>query len=188
MVRKMVCAVFAAVMLLGLSVQAKAAEGLGTLRITLEDGETGVTEGEKTLYFVGERTSEGYRLTEEFGGGFVKEVDAMSLHLGNWLAQTAEGATPRILDADGSAEFSYLPEGLYLLVQSETAEGYYPIEPFLLTLPFDGRWYIQAYPIAEKIPSESPKTGQSIVPYLGIFGMVFSGGGLVLCAAGKRKK
>lgn len=188
MIRKMVCALFAAVMLLGLGVQARAEEMSGTLRITLENGETIVTEGEMTLYYVGKKVSDGYRLTEEFGGGIVKEEDAMSSYLSHWLAETAEGGMPRILDADGSAEFSNLPEGLYLLVQSETAEGYYPIEPFLLTIPYDGRWYIQAYPKAERILTETPKTGQSILPYLGIFGMVFSGGGLVLCAASKRKK
>ena len=166
MVRKIVCVLFAAVTLLGLSVQAKAAEGSGTLRITLENGETVVTKGEMTLYYVGEPTSGGYRLTEEFGGGIVKVEEAMSSSLACWLADTAVGGTRRLLDADGSVEFIHLPEGLYLLIQSETAEGYYPIQPFLLTIPYDGRWYIQAYPQAEQILTETPKTGQNILPYL----------------------
>lgn len=187
--RRLLCILFAAMVLLNLGMQAQAAEVTGSIRVILNKGNTAVSNGEVTLYRVGMEISGGYRLTEAFGGGIIKEEDTLSPALAQWLAEKAgEGGIPRILDADGCAEFSRLSGGLYLLVQNETGEGYYPIAPFLIPLPYEGEWDIQANPKLQQILAESPQTGQSPMPFLGVMGMVLSGTGLICCARGKRRK
>lgn len=188
MVRKAMCALLALGLVLGLGSTARAMEEDGAIRITLENGQGVVTEGEVTLYCVGFPVSDGYRLRKEYGGGIIKAEDAMSSSLGVWLAEMAADGEARLLDADGSAEFSGLEEGLYLVKQSETAEGYCPMESFLITIPYDGQKQIQAYPKAERILTESPRTGQSPLPILGVIGMVLSGTGLIMCYEDRKRK
>ena len=147
-----------------------------------------VTNGAVKLYQVAQQGPEGYLVSDSFGGGLVKPEDALSSSLAQWLAQTAEdGGITRLLDADGCAEFSRLPDGLYLVVQSEKMDGFYPFEPFLVTIPMDGERDIQVSPPVFPIVAESPATGQDMQPFLGVAGMVVSGLGLALCAMGKRK-
>ena len=188
MLRKTMCTLLALGLMLGLGNTAQALEEGGSIRITLENGQGVVTEGEVTLYCVGFPVSDGYRLRKEYGGGIVKAEDAMSSSLGVWLAEMAADGEVRLLDADGSAEFSGLEDGLYLVMQSETAEGYYPMESFLITIPYDGERLVQAYPKAERILTESPRTGQSPLPILGVIGMVLSGTGLIMCYEDRKRK
>ena len=86
-----------------------------------------------------------------------------------------------LLDADGNAVFSNLEEGLYMLVQTERMDGFYPILPMLLTVPCDGRWDVQEYRNPVPVITEIPKTGQTPAPYFGVLGMILSGSGLILC-------
>lgn len=182
MYRKLFSILFATALLISLGRTASAAEAAGSIRVTLK-----ADEGEITFSHAGTPVSGGYRLDESFGGGFIKEEDIYSPALAQWLAETAEGGTPRILDADGSAEFFQLEEGLYLVIQTETQNGYYPIEPFLIALPYEGQWDIQANPKTERIETEAPHTGQNPLPFLGAGGMLLSGAGLILCFR-KRKQ
>lgn len=182
--RKIGCIFFAIILLTGLGRPAAAAEETGSIRVTLKS-----SGGELTLYHVGSPAPGGYRLENDFGGGLIKEEDVYSPILAQWLAETAEeGGKPLLLDADDSAEFSRLEEGLYLLMQTETEYGRYPIEPFLVALPYDGQWNIQANPKTQRIEAESPQTGQSPLPFLGAAGMLFSGTGLILCFAKRKRK
>lgn len=189
MIRRTVNILFAAIVLMGFAIPAKAAEE-GSIRITLDVGELAVTNGAVTLYQVGLRSPDGYRLLEEFGGGMVKETDALSPHLAKWLAQTAEGeGTSRLLDVDGCVEFSRLEDGLYLVVQTEDMDGFYRIEPFLVTLPCEGARNVQANPKTRPImATEPPPTGQHPAPILGAMGLVISGVGLFLCLGRKKRK
>ena len=188
MLKRLFFSLSAVALAAALSLPAQAGELGGSIRLDLEVGDFVVTNGAVKLYQVAQQGPEGYLVSDSFGGGLVKPEDALSSSLAQWLAQTAEdGGITRLLDADGCAEFSRLPDGLYLVVQSEKMDGFYPFEPFLVTLPMDGERDIQVSPPVFPIVAESPATGQDMQPFLGVAGMVVSGLGLALCAMGKRK-
>ena len=81
-----------------------------------------------------------------------------------------------------------MEEGLYLLVQTERMDGFYPILPILLTVPQDGSWDVPVYRMPAPIVTEIPRTGQPLSPYFGVMGMLLSGTGLFLCAKKQRKR
>ncbi len=188
--RKNMVSFFLAVLLLpGLCLPAKAAAGTGSIQVTLKSGEEPVTGGTVTLYRVGDKIPEGYRIVDAFGGGIVHQKDALSPHLAQWLAQMeGEVGMTRILDADGKASFSNLEEGLYLLIQNETRADFFPILPFLMMLPHEGQWNLEAYPFTQQVYTDSPRTGQHPAPFIGAAGMVVSGVGLALCVGRKRRR
>lgn len=188
MLKRLFFSLSAVALAAALSLPAQAGELGGSIRLDLEVGDFVVTNGAVKLYQVAQQGPEGYLVSDSFGGGLVKPEDALSSSLAQWLAQTAEdGGITRLLDADGCAEFSRLPDGLYLVVQSEKMDGFYPFEPFLVTIPMDGERDIQVSPPVFPIVAESPATGQDMQPFLGVAGMVVSGLGLALCAMGKCK-
>ena len=182
MLRKIGAVLISLLLLTGLGRTAAAAEETGSIRITLH-----TVKGEVALYHAGTPVDGGYRLTEAFGGGFIKEEDAQSPHLAQWLAETAQEGRTLLLDADGSAEFSRLDAGLYLVKQTETAEGEEPTAPFLVVLPYYGQWNIEANP-KTNAALEPPRTGQSPEPFLGAAGMFLSGSGLLACAGRRKRK
>lgn len=189
MVKKMICVLFAAALLLVSAPRARAAE-IGTIRISLDAGELPVTNGAVTLYHVGVETEDGYRITDTFGGGMVKAADATSPHLAQWLAETEDVyGSKHLLDVDGNTVYSNLGEGLYLVVQTERMDGFYPIHPVLIALSDEGQQDATVAPeLRPIVVGDMPQTGQSIVPFLGVIGMALSGGGLLLCAmAGKKR-
>ena len=186
MFRRMWAAVLAVMLLPGLGLRAMAAEETGSIRVTMQRGEKTVG-GAVTLYRVGEPIPEGYRLTADFGGGIVREEDAQSPYLAQWLAEMAgEQGASRSLE-DGTAEFTRLERGLYLVVQTETEAGFLAVKPFLVELPCQGQWNVHAYPKTQQAAA-LPATGQSPLPILGGIGMVLSSIGLALCAGRRRKK
>ena len=175
-------------LMIHLSPGAAAAQTRGSIRIHLDAGDQAVTNGAVTLYQVGTAASDGYRIAEGFGGGIVKEEDAFSQNLAQWLAESAgETGTTLLLDADGKTVFSNLEEGLYLLVQTERMDGFYPILPILLRIPEGNIWNQQLYRQPAPVITEIPKTGQSPLPFLGVLGMVLSATGLLLCREKRRK-
>ncbi len=177
--RNIALMIMSLLLVLNLGNRAAAAQLMGSIRVTL-----GMQEGEVALYYVGERIEGGYVLRDPYGGGFIKEEDAHSPALAQWLAESVDGeGRYRTLDAEGTAEFSQVSQGLYLLVQTETQRGYYPITPFLITLPYEGQWNIHANPKSQ----QSPHTGQNLVPFLGAAGMVLSGAGLLGCFVKKKR-
>lgn len=181
MLRKVSTLLFSLLLLAGLGRTAAAAEELGSIRITLKS-----KNGEVVLYHAGIPSQGGYRLTEDFGGGFIKEEDANSPQLAQWLAETAEEGQRRLLDADGSASFSNLESGLYLLKQTDAAAEEELITPFLVQLPCYGQWNVQANP-KTNTTTEPPRTAQGPEPFLGVAGMLLSGSGLWMCGKRKRK-
>lgn len=169
-------------------VSVAAAEELrGSVQIRLNAGDLAVTNGAVTLYQVGITTEDGYRITESFGGGIVRQEDADSAKLAQWLAESAGASgTTMLLDADGNAVFSGLEKGLYMLVQTERMDGFYPIQPILVRIPDDDLWDVRVYREPVPVVTELPKTGQSPIPFLGVLGMFLSAAGLALC--GKKCK
>lgn len=185
--RKGMIAVFAAVLLLGIGPKARAAEDTGSIRVDILIEELAVTNGALTLYRVGYPVQEGYRIGESFGGGIVQLADAESPHLAQWLAQMAgEGGQTRLLDADGDAVFSDLEDGLYLVIQTENMDGFYPIGPQLVAVPREGVWDVETELIPLPIVVGNPRTGDGPWVLLGMLGMMGSGLGLAVCAR-KRK-
>ncbi len=187
--RKSITGILLAVLLLpGLCLPVQAAE-MGSIEVTLRSGDQPVTDGTVSLYRVGEKIEGGYRIVDAFGGGMVQDKDALSPHLAQWLAQMeGEAGMTRILDENGMASFNWLEEGLYLLIQNETKGDFFPIMPFLMILPYEGQWNVEAHPFTQQVFTDSPRTGQHPAPILGAIGMVASGVGLALCAGRKRRK
>ena len=187
--KRMVWLLCMTAVLFAVAPMASAAENLGSVQVKLEAGDLAVTNGAVTLYQVGLRTEDGYRIAEAFGGGIVRQEDADSAKLAQWLAETAgEAGMTLLLDADGNAFFSELEEGLYMLVQTSRMDGFYPIYPVLLSVPEDNNWDIQIYREPVPVVTELPKTGQSPLPFFGVLGMVLSSAGLLLCARKKGKQ
>ena len=185
--RKMILALTGVLVLLICSPAASASQQ-GSIQIRLDAGDLAVTNGAVTLYQVGSKVADGYRITEGFGGGIIREEDAVSANLAQWLAETAgETGTTMLLDADGNAVFSGLEEGLYMIVQTERMDGFYPILPILLTLPDAEQWDVGIYREPVPVVTEIPKTGQSPVPFLGFLGMILSSAGLLICGLKKRR-
>ena len=180
--RKVMWLVCVAVWLFSLPTVVSAADNRGSIRIKLETGDLPVINGAVTLYQVGIKMEEGYRITEGFGAGIVRKSDADSEKLAQWLAESVEEAgMSMLLDADGNAVFSELEEGLYMLVQTERIDGFYPIYPVLLTIPQEENWDVLVHKAPVPVVTELPKTGQSPIPFLGVLGMVLSATGLLLC-------
>lgn len=180
--RKMIVLLCVTACLLSQAVTASAAENRGSIQIELDTDDLPVINGAVTLYQVGIRIEEGYRITENFGGGIVRQSDADSDKLALWLAESADEPGMRmLLDADGNAVFSELEEGLYMLVQTERIDGFYPIYPILLSIPQEDVWNQKILREPVPVVTEIPKTGQSPIPFLGILGMLLSGTGLLLC-------
>lgn len=185
MFRKFMCGLAALGAVAALSVPAMAGEEMGSIRVTVSDGESSAVNGAVTLYRVGTPAGTDYRLTEAFGSGIIKGEDAMSPILAKWLAGIVEEEGAEVLlDEMGSAEFSPLAEGLYLLVQTGPSSGFYPMEPMLVRMPCEYQWHVQAFP--QVMQQEIPATGQPPAPFLGAAGMILSGSGLVLCRRKRR--
>ena len=186
--KHMLRALYVSLLLSVLALAASAAEKGGILWVKLDVGDLPVINGSFTLYRVGTPISDGYRIGEEFGGGFVREEDARSPHLAQWLSGMEEKrGTTILLDADGNAVFSELEDGLYLLAQTERTDGFYPVQPLLLTLPNGGKRDVSLYLEPLPMVADAPPTGQDPTPYIGIIGLVISVAGLTFCTSGKRR-
>jgi len=189
MLKRMGILLFTLLLLPWLGLRAMAAEETGTIQVTVQSGGQAVTGGAVTLYRVGDPLPEGYRIVEEFGGGIVRQEDALSSHLAQWLVELREEeGIPYALDENGSVAFSGLEAGLYLVVQTAAEGECYVFRPFLAELPHEGQWQLHFCPEARKLITQSPPTGQHPAPILGAMGMVITGIGLSLCVGGKKKE
>ena len=185
--KRIFCALAVLGMVLALGGKAAAVEETGTVRLDIIIEELAVTRGAVTLYRVGYPVQEGYRIAEEFGGGIVQHADAESPHLAQWLAESVDGSgMKRLLDADGDAVFSGLEDGLYLMVQSEGMDGFYPVSPQLVTVPRNRDWEVTVELVPLPIVVENPSTGDGFSPVWAMIVVMGSGLGLAVCVR-KRK-
>lgn len=163
------------------------ADQTGSLRVALGQAGQVTQGGSVTLYRVGSPISGGYRLTDGFGGGVIAWEDVYSQALADWLTEQASyGGTELLLDADGYADFPSLGEGLYLLVQKQPSPGYQAMEPFLVPLPYEGQWDIQANPKCEPLSQTNPQTGQRLTPVLCCLMLPVSGLGVAVLVKKRR--
>lgn len=174
----------------------------GSISVTMQDKGTPVAGGSLTLYYAGEiRDADGdfvFALTPEFAGSGASLENIKGEGLAAALAEYAGSASltgkTQGIGSDGKTAFGDLAPGLYLVVQQEPAEGYYPVAPFLVSVPmYDGSDYqydVDATPKVElnRAPETEPtkpsawngddpglpQTGQTVwlVPVLGMIGVV----------------
>lgn len=189
MIKKMAATLLAVSVLLSVSTTVRAEEG-GSVRVWLDPGDLAVARGEVTLYRVGSDIAQGYQITEEFGGGIVRTADACSPYLAQWLAQMeGKRGASRLLDADGRAEFSRIADGLYLLVQTESMDGFYTIRPTMVTVPDEGVREVIVKPVMRPIvEAEIPATSDHFSPLISAMILILSGLGLAVCVDKIKRK
>lgn len=150
--------------------------------------------GSLTLHPVGQLTGESAAvLTGAFASSGVSLTD---LHDPETAAQLADYARQQKITGvnqpvtqEGTVLFPDLQEGLYLIVQEETASGQLPICPFLAAIPEGENYAVEARPKTQSQPdptepdSTTPETGDRslwlMIPVVAC--MVFSGIGAGLC-------
>ncbi len=91
----------------------------------------------------------------------LEDASALAARLAAFVEKgSLVGLETRRIGADGTAAFTGLQSGLYLFIQNEGAEGYSPIEPFIVTLPYlqDGEYVydLAAVPKTELTPTPEP--------------------------------
>ena len=118
----------------------------GSISVTLQDSgnSSPVSGGEITLYRVADAYTSGYQLaylfTDDFKDCGIKidnlRQDGLATHLATYAkAQGLPGIVSKKTDANGLATFSDLKTGLYLVLQTKTTNGYYPMDSFLVSVP-----------------------------------------------------
>lgn len=148
----------------------------GSIRVAMRYGEQAVPGGAMTLYRVAAVQEDdgnfGFVLTGDFADCGIELADLQSAGLAKALADYAagaelEGQTKQIAE-DGTVLFAELEPGLYLLVQTQPAAGYYAANPFLVSVPMleEGEYVydVQAGPKAEL----SPTPGIPFIPIIPI--------------------
>lgn len=154
------------------------AVGPGSIKLNLERGEKAVEGAMIQLSKVGIYVTGGYRLSAEYGGGFISESDVLDPKVAQWLAVKAKNGFISISDAQGNAVFTNLEEGLYLLMH-HAEEGQAAFEPFVMVLPWDGYvWDITASPMTHTQLQTNPDTSDPGYLDQGILGMALSAMGL----------
>lgn len=186
----------------------------GSISVQMAYGDQPVAGGSLTLYRVGDvKEDDGsysFALSGDFTASEADLADISSAKPAQELAQYAEsrelpGKTAQIGD-DGKVSFTGLKLGLYLLVQNETADGYYKADPFMVSVPMNENgayiYTVDASPKVElqkapipKTPDTPkptnpglPQTGQLNwpIPVLAILGLGLFGAGWLLCFGRKR--
>lgn len=173
MLKKWVCLMGAACMVMVMSLPAKAAEE-GSIRVIPVWGGKRIAGGEVSVCRVGDRTESGFRVTDGLADWTVSDQEIFSGSWTQWLSEQAEGnviSSP--VSQAGEAAFENLREGLYLVRQTQTAPGFLTFSPFLLTIPEGDNWDVAAEVKAVR-DVESPQTGDRHVPLIGAMGLGLS--------------
>lgn len=114
----------------------------GSISVTMKYDGKPVPGGELTLYKVGDVAENdgdySFAPTAEFAGCVDAFTDISSPALANTLAAYAKSEwsiAKETAGSNGKVKFSGLEIGLYLVVQTKTAENYEAIDPFLVSVP-----------------------------------------------------
>lgn len=170
-----------------------AAEQTGSLSVGMTYGGHPVPGGSVRLYRVAALGADWqYVTTPEFSGcgvdcnGSLSPADAITL--AEYAGENGLSGQIRELGSQGSACFSPLEAGLYLLVQEEAGLGYLPVKPFIVGVPQQVggvlQYQVDASPKCTPEPGapQIPQTGQLgwSVPVMAGLGLIFLAGGLLL--------
>lgn len=145
---------------------------LGSLHVRLYDTHNDVPlrGGELTLYQVAavKRTggSLSYAYTGDFTGCGVPLSDlsdsTLADQLAKYLPTVPAVAAQQNVDEEGYADFTKLPQGLYLVMQTEASHGYEAIKPFLVSIPLpDGDSWIYDVDATPKVGATIPDTPET---------------------------
>ena len=189
----------------------------GSITVSMRfDGEA-VPGGSLTLYWVGEVSQDDGNYSfvptgdftgwgSAFGALDSAEENARTAQSLKTFAQSQEPPISGIekqIGKDGMAKFTNLEQGLYLLVQTQAAPGYSPVNPFLVSIPYEvkGEYCYdvdaQAKMELEQLPKppekpggKLPQTGQLNwpVPVLAAAGLVLFGVGWAIRFRRKQDK
>ena len=142
---------------------------LGSLHVRLYDTHNDVPlrGGELTLYQVATVKRTGgdlsYAYTGDFAGCGVPLGDfsdsTLADRLAKYLPAVPAIAAQQNVTEKGYADFAKLPQGLYLVVQTEASHGYEAIKPFLVSIPLpDGNGWIYDVDATPKVGATIPET------------------------------
>lgn len=146
----------------------------GSITVTLLDNSeahTPIPGATFRLYHVANISDEGYNLafvyTDDFAGCPADISDLNAAGLADSILEYAEANSipyvTGVTDENGTVVFPELELGLYLIAQEGEATGYYPINPFLVSVPMTNPegtgWVydIEASPKAEAAPIVTPE-------------------------------
>lgn len=177
--RSLLNCILTLVLVLSLPLCAYASQGIvGSISVTLRDSETRepIPGGSLFLYPVADLVDGKYVPTSSFAdfGGSLEDLNAPGLAAE--LYAHGKGHSPYIArqaDRNGLVIYDKRPQGLYLIAQQDinAAKGYYPIDPFLVTIPMwdaeKGEWdyTIDASPKAETRPDGTEPTSPPDKPH-----------------------
>ncbi len=121
-------------------------ERTGSVTVILQDAvyDTMAEDGELSVYRVADLAEDvsSWILADAFAGSGMKLDDLDSPLLASSLAEYAQEngiAAETAADVEnGEVIFSDLSVGCYLIVQTVTSGGFYPMDPFLVTVPQEG--------------------------------------------------
>ena len=183
----------------------------GSISLTLTCSGTPVTGGTFQLWRVGNAKEDdgdfSFEKTEDFSDytGTLDEIGRAETaeKLANFVSQKDIEAAASAGNTAGGIFFGELQTGLYLIEQTEAADGYEKISPFLVSIPQEENgqyiYEVNATPKMEAlVPTPAtpgspdqrlPQTGQLNwpVPVLACAGMLLFGMGWALNRTGKRK-
>ena len=148
----------------------------GSISVTFKDSETGelVTDGILSMYKAANIVSDAegnlsYAYTDDFAScelvlGDLSE-DTLPASLVAYAQQNELTAVSQNVGENGVCLFEDLELGLYVIMQTKAAEGYYAVAPFLVSVPIadtDGWDYdIDATPKMEKLTATTTSTTES---------------------------
>ena len=145
---------------------------LGSIHVRLYDTHNDVPlrGGELTLYQVATVKRSGgslsYAYTGDFTGCGVPLGDlsdsTLADRLAKYLPTVPAIAAQQNVDEDGYADFTKLPQRLYLVMQTEASHGYEAIKPFLVSIPLpDGDSWIYDVDATPKVGATIPETPET---------------------------
>ncbi|MCC8182355.1 MAG: LPXTG cell wall anchor domain-containing protein [Clostridiales bacterium] len=126
--------------------------GQSAITVQMKDGNGAtVTDGTLTLYQVAVLEQDNgdmvYTLTDGFAASGVSLTDVtddpsgLASELAIYVKENSITGTS-VKNTDGTVTFDGLELGLYLVVQTDQSEGYYTVNPFVVSVPLDenGEW------------------------------------------------
>ena len=142
---------------------------LGSLHVRLYDTHNDVPlrGGELTLYQVATVKCTNGNLYFDYTGDFTGcgvvlgdlSDSTLADRLAKYLPAVPAIAAQQNVTEKGYADFAKLPQGLYLVVQTEASHGYEAIKPFLVSIPLpDGNGWIYDVDATPKVDATIPET------------------------------
>ena len=187
MLKKCICLLWAICMVMGTAGVAKADTKTGSVRIVPQWCGQAVKEGTVVISRVGEKTEDGYFLTDGLANWKIEESE---LRAGDWMTwlvpKKMEQEMISTVQEGRGAVFTQLSEGVYLVKQLERDLQGASFKPFFLTIPEGENWDVYRAP---KVIShgESPKTGDHPAPIIGAMGIGLSVAALMVLVDGRKK-